>query len=317
METDGGPEMESWGIRRVLSEADRFVDRLGTLIQEGNRISTLPASIGRSAEPGQNLYMAAPLTNEMSNGQLLLTTLSQLQVPQAQISSDNALELLASAVEALPPASKGTSLYTATLDNKQWDLVNKINRDLSKEYALRRELLLKRLDVTVDSFTWSEKGAHKKDEVLKTYEEARSKINCNTEVEMSDLIAAKSDLLFVDKTSSSAVRARTQNPLRKFLLSENPADRGGRTSEVVAPEPEVPSWKKGGRGGGGGRNYRGGHRGRGHHRGNNLESQVKDEIRTADRRAHGDSAYGGPSVGPISGHNYDDSSRHSKRGRHH
>ncbi|TKR77597.1 hypothetical protein L596_018534 [Steinernema carpocapsae] len=264
--------------------------------------------------------MAAPSTSEMSNGQLLFTALTHLEVLTDQISPDNVLDLLAAAVDEMPSEAKGASLYTATLDNKQWEAVNKMNRDLSKEYALRSELLLKRLDVTVDSFMWSEKGAHLKEDVMKTYAEAKEKIGCGGEVELSDLIAATTDLLVVDKTSSSTIRTRTQNPLTKFLLKEKPADRGGRTNEVVAPEPEVPSWKRrGDRGGGGQRGGPGGGqggRGRGDHRRKNFENQVKDQIRQADRRAHGYTEVGGPNVGPFSGRSNDDS-RQSKRGRHH
>ncbi|TKR77599.1 hypothetical protein L596_018534 [Steinernema carpocapsae] len=296
--------------------------------------------------------MAAPSTSEMSNGQLLFTALTHLEVLTDQISPDNVLDLLAAAVDEMPSEAKGASLYTATLDNKQWEAVNKMNRDLSKEYALRSELLLKRLDVTVDSFMWSEKGAHLKEDVMKTYAEAKEKIGCGGEVELSDLIAATTaiwdiwqpvgfcdrcvsstircssfasrfialNLLVVDKTSSSTIRTRTQNPLTKFLLKEKPADRGGRTNEVVAPEPEVPSWKRrGDRGGGGQRGGPGGGqggRGRGDHRRKNFENQVKDQIRQADRRAHGYTEVGGPNVGPFSGRSNDDS-RQSKRGRHH
>ncbi|KAK0416751.1 hypothetical protein QR680_012660 [Steinernema hermaphroditum] len=269
-----------------------------------------------------NLKMASAFTGEMCNGQLLLTTLRELNVPDNRVSADNALDLMASAIERIPAERNGASLFTAALSDKQWDAVTKVNRDLSREYALRSELLLKRLDVTVDSFTWSEEGAIKKNEVMKIYEDARNKINYNREVETSDLIAATTDLLVVDKTSSSAVRARTQNPLRNFLLKDTPGDRGGRTEEAVAPELEVPSWKKsrrGGHGGGGNRDYGsrgGGGRGRDDYRRINFEDQVKDQIRHADRRAHAYTEFGGPSVGPVTGHNYDDPSRRSKRGRH-
>ena len=36
--------------------------------------------------------------------------------------------------------------------------VDKINEQLNSEYTLRRQMLLKRLDVTIQSFGWSDKA---------------------------------------------------------------------------------------------------------------------------------------------------------------
>ena len=43
-------------------------------------------------------------------------------------------------------------IFIGGLDNSQWDQLNKVNNDLEQEYTVRREMLLKRLDVTVNSF---------------------------------------------------------------------------------------------------------------------------------------------------------------------
>lgn len=47
-------------------------------------------------------------------------------------------------------------LLKARLSDKQWEQIMKINDILVREYTTRREMILKRLDVTIQSFLWSE-----------------------------------------------------------------------------------------------------------------------------------------------------------------
>ena len=44
------------------------------------------------------------------------------------------------------------------LSDKQWETVNFINDALRQEYRVRREMVLKRLDVTIQSFRWSDRA---------------------------------------------------------------------------------------------------------------------------------------------------------------
>lgn len=48
-------------------------------------------------------------------------------------------------------------LLTAALTDKQWSRVTALNEKLVQDYRNRIQLLLKRLDVTIQSFTWSER----------------------------------------------------------------------------------------------------------------------------------------------------------------
>ena len=54
------------------------------------------------------------------------------------------------------PEQIGKSLLKARLSDKQWEQILKINDTLLLEYRTRREMLLKRLDVTIQSFMWSD-----------------------------------------------------------------------------------------------------------------------------------------------------------------
>lgn len=46
----------------------------------------------------------------------------------------------------------GKPLIDIELSAKQWDKLSKLQEEMHKEYTIRREMLLKRLDVTVQSF---------------------------------------------------------------------------------------------------------------------------------------------------------------------
>lgn len=46
----------------------------------------------------------------------------------------------------------GKPLIEIELSAKQWDELSKLQEEMHKEYTIRREMLLKRLDVTVQSF---------------------------------------------------------------------------------------------------------------------------------------------------------------------
>ena len=56
------------------------------------------------------------------------------------------------ATKSWPAHFLGQPLLRTRLSNSQWRIVEHVNEVLSKEYRLRRETLLKRLDLTIQSF---------------------------------------------------------------------------------------------------------------------------------------------------------------------
>ena len=52
----------------------------------------------------------------------------------------------------------GPGLVTQPLSQEQWATLDRINDALTKEYSVRRQMLLTRCDVTVQSFKWSERA---------------------------------------------------------------------------------------------------------------------------------------------------------------
>lgn len=170
----------------------------------------------------------------------------------------------------------GKSLFHPknNLTDEQWKSLKILKNELNLEYDLRRKMLLTRLDVTIQSFHWSDRIDGKEDKSYNIYLKKRQELellqNGGTTTDTASLLAARSTMAIIEKTSSANVRKNTKSKIQRHIMGNVP-DRGGRASEMTAPAPEMPSWQKrtdGGGGGGGGRggrgDGRGGGRGRGH-----------------------------------------------------
>ncbi|XP_076306062.1 protein FAM98A isoform X1 [Tachypleus tridentatus] len=167
------------------------------------------------------------------------------------------------------PDQVGKPLFMGVLTDKQWLSLEELQKQMYEEYMMRREVLLKRLDVTIQSFKWADRLKSKEDLISRTYQPRRQLMKIEPAVDLSDLLAAREDLAIIEKTSSASVRKNTQTAINKVLIGAVP-DRGGRPEEQQPPPPEMPSWQKrsdsghggsfsGGRGGrGGGGSDRGG-----------------------------------------------------------
>ena len=86
----------------------------------------------------------------------MLTAL-RFQKPPDNISADVLFKKLHTKVAELtkqvPKELIGKPLFFGELNKNQWEKLDKVQGDLNEEYTIRREMLLKRLDVTVNSFT--------------------------------------------------------------------------------------------------------------------------------------------------------------------
>lgn len=115
------------------------------------------------------------------------------------------------------------------LSYEDWQELESLQRDLDAEYDLRRDMLLTRLDVTIQSFQWNNsKEANEK--LVTRYMEKRKEldelVNLHKETGIADLLAARKDLLIIEKTSSELVRRNTQSTVQKHIIGNVP-DRGG------------------------------------------------------------------------------------------
>ncbi|XP_062863695.1 protein FAM98B [Trichomycterus rosablanca] len=170
-------------------------------------------------------------------------------------------------LQKVPEKHISKPVLKQALSSEQWRQLEKINRVLSADYECRRRMLIKRLDVTVQSFSWSDRAKAKTDTMAKAYQPKRHSLTLKSSVSLAHLLAAREDVCNVVKTSSGSCREKTTCAVNKVLMGRVP-DRGGRPSEINPPPPEMPPWQKrqdggGGRGGFRGGGYGGGGRGGG------------------------------------------------------
>lgn len=127
------------------------------------------------------------------------------------------------------------------LSLEDWKSLESLQVDLDKEYALRCQMLLTRLDVTIQSFEWN----CSKDAIaslMSRYTEKRKElddlVDVHKETDIVDLLAARSDLLIIQKTSSELVRRNTQSKIQKHIIGKVP-DRGGSFRKFAVYANEI------------------------------------------------------------------------------
>jgi len=160
--------------------------------------------------------------------------------------------------------------------------ITEIHTALRDTYAVRRAMLLQRLDVTIQSFLWSRKAEGREAEITSAISSKRkSLIPAPARIIPIDAFEAPVFLaqwlcqrVTGDASSSSSGGGRggvakgdaafsfgvqKRNALKSVRIGAVP-DRGGRVDEMKAPKSEMPSWQKrgekkkedgGGSGGGG------------------------------------------------------------------
>lgn len=112
----------------------------------------------------------------------------------------------------------GRPICNFMINEKQWKTLQSVQEDLHAEYKIRREMLLKRLDCTIQSFQWSDRMRGKDEQIDTTYAEKRKQLKVEPEVDMSDFLCARQDLAIIEKTSSASVRKNTQTAINKVMI---------------------------------------------------------------------------------------------------
>ncbi|XP_012275572.1 protein FAM98A [Orussus abietinus] len=260
---------------RLSTRQDRIV-LLEYLITE---LMTSKILVAKTQDNSTNLQVTI---NESDTAKCLKAMLLALkfQKPPENITPELLFKKLETKLQELvaqvPPALLDKPIFIGELSKDQWDKLEQLQQELQEEYETRRQMLLKRLDVTVQSFSWSDRIRPKEDQLNTLYQKQRSIMMSKPNVTLSDLLAARCDLTILEKTSNASVRKNTRSQINKVIIGDVP-DRGGRPCEQEAPPPEMPSWQKdrvqgpstfrGGRGGsgrgGGARGGGGGGGGRG------------------------------------------------------
>uniref|UniRef100_A0A3Q3WUM9 Uncharacterized protein n=1 Tax=Mola mola TaxID=94237 RepID=A0A3Q3WUM9_MOLML len=112
-------------------------------------------------------------------------------------------------LKELPNGSIGNPVLKKSLDSEQWEILHNMNTSLCSEYECRRRMLIKRLDVTVQSFGWSDRAKVKVDSMARVYQPKRHALRPQSTVDVAKLLAAREDICNVVKTSSGSSREKT------------------------------------------------------------------------------------------------------------
>ncbi|XP_042201556.1 protein FAM98C [Callorhinchus milii] len=167
-------------------------------------------------------------------------------------------QLTAKVSEVVAEQDVGAALLTCSLEPAQWERLEVIGEVLGKDYECRKQMLLHRLDLTIQSFRWSPRAEERRAAVRSVYEPLRRELSARSHVTLAHVLAARHDLSIVTKTTSLASRKHTACAINKVVMGAVP-DRGGRPSDLERP---MPTWD--GPRGEGGRKRNKQKRGKGH-----------------------------------------------------
>ncbi|KAM3842230.1 protein FAM98C-like [Diretmus argenteus] len=132
----------------------------------------------------------------------------------------------------LPGGCMTEPLLNTSLNSEQWRQIEKLNHVLSDDYQCRRLMMIKRFQVTLQSFAWGEKEKEHS-EVLASVPPLTS-LAFSSQVSLSLMLAARQD-----QSCILPVKAGPSTAIYKVLMGSVP-DRGGRPGEI---EPPMPSWQ--------------------------------------------------------------------------
>ncbi|XP_063058735.1 protein FAM98B [Engraulis encrasicolus] len=163
------------------------------------------------------------------------TELSQLLEALSLDVSSNLTDVqqqVTSCLAKLPGGEVPKPLLNNELNADQWKRLGELNDALTKDYRCRRHMMIKRFEVTLQSFTWGERGKEREKVVSSM---ALSLPLGEPRVSASLLLAARED-----QSQILPVMAGPSTAVHKVLMGSVP-DRGGRPGEI---EPPMPDWKR-------------------------------------------------------------------------
>uniref|UniRef100_A0A3Q2XKU5 Family with sequence similarity 98 member B n=1 Tax=Hippocampus comes TaxID=109280 RepID=A0A3Q2XKU5_HIPCM len=114
-----------------------------------------------------------------------------------------------------PNGVVGKPALKKALSSEQWEKLRSMNALMSSEYECRRRMLIKRLDVTIQSFGWSDRAKARVDSMAQAYQPKRHALRAEATVDAAALLAAREDVCYVVKTSSGASRENTACAVNK------------------------------------------------------------------------------------------------------
>ncbi|XP_008274556.1 protein FAM98B [Stegastes partitus] len=145
---------------------------------------------------------------------------------------EDVLSEVKSRLAQLPCGEMTKSLLKTSPSAEQWIQVKKLNQVLLEDYQCRRQMMIKRFQVTLASFAWGEKQKERSAALASV--PPLASLAGSSQVSPSLLLATREDQSFTD-----LIKAETNTPVYKTLMGSVP-DRGGRPGEI---EPPMPAWE--------------------------------------------------------------------------
>ncbi|KAI3385630.1 hypothetical protein SNEBB_007721 [Seison nebaliae] len=117
-----------------------------------------------------------------------------------------------------------------------------MNNAMRADYLLRRRMIIKRCEVTLEAFKWKEEKKEEKfvglaAAIEKIKEKHFKDLNENPNISLNDLVGRTTDILDKDLLEEEKCESQGKK-LKMFLNKDNPPDRGGRTEEMRPLEKE-------------------------------------------------------------------------------
>ncbi|CAL9683939.1 unnamed protein product [Knipowitschia caucasica] len=130
------------------------------------------------------------------------------------------------------PSDAMSPLLNTPLSPEHWVKLEKLNDILSEDYKCRRQMMIKRFQVTLESFSWGDNKTNQK-KVLENLPQISS-FDHPSKVSLPLVLAAR-----VNQSCNDPIRPGNSTPVYKVKMGAVP-DRGGRPGEM---EPPMPTWQ--------------------------------------------------------------------------
>ena len=178
-------------------------------------------------------------------------------ISSANTKINNLIESVGSKDKIISPP---VILNKIELNKDQRVTLQAISDAITQDFELRRKMLMKRLDVTIQSFLWGEAAQGKEGEIVAAIKAQRDNLTEESiKYTAEDALIAPVTLLHEhSKRVTDSVGSKS---LVKTVIIGRVPDRGGRTNEMRPKARDIqPAWarKSGGGGRGGGGHHNGG-----------------------------------------------------------
>ena len=165
--------------------------------------------------------------------------------------SERVQEFLGSLPEGSDIKNPPCLIPKCDIPEEKKSILEKLSKIFHDDFTLRRKMLCKRLDVTIDSFLWGEAAQGKEGEIVAAIKQHRSHLVESAHFyKPEDAFGAPVSLMYEHMKKVNDRGSIGDNIVKKIIIGKVP-DRGGRAHEM---RPSMPVFRpeRIGRGGGGG-----------------------------------------------------------------